>query len=50
MTTRARAGVIKSIICLNLHTLSTPPISPIPKSIFAAMSDPNWLQAMEDEF
>ncbi|KAI3690006.1 hypothetical protein L2E82_47980 [Cichorium intybus] len=50
MTTRARAGVTKPIARLNLHTTSTPPISPIPKSISAAMSDPNWLRAMEDEF
>lgn len=47
MTTRARYGICKPIQKLNLHTEAT---SPIPKNYSQAFRDPNWLQAMQDEY
>ncbi|KAJ9551935.1 hypothetical protein OSB04_015980 [Centaurea solstitialis] len=47
MTTRSRSGIVKPIQKLNLHTSS---ISPVPRSHLQAIKDPNWRQAMNDEY
>lgn len=47
MTTRAKAGVRKPLTRMNLHAA---PLSPIPKTYRAALADPNWRAAMEEEF
>ncbi|GJT27340.1 retrovirus-related pol polyprotein from transposon TNT 1-94 [Tanacetum coccineum] len=39
MVTRSQAGIVKPIDRLSLHTS---PLSPIPKSPFLALKDPNW--------
>ncbi|GJZ28543.1 retrovirus-related pol polyprotein from transposon TNT 1-94 [Tanacetum coccineum] len=45
MVTRSQRGIVKPLECLSLHTLS---VSPIPKSPFLALKDPNWCNAMYD--
>ncbi|GJU23155.1 ribonuclease H-like domain-containing protein [Tanacetum coccineum] len=47
MITRSQSGIVKPIECLSLHTSS---LSPIPKSLFIALKDPNWCNAMYDEY
>ncbi|GJX99036.1 ribonuclease H-like domain-containing protein [Tanacetum coccineum] len=47
MVTRSQAGIVKLIDRLSLHTS---PLSPIPKSPFLALKDPNWSNAMHDEY
>nr|GEZ97207.1 ribonuclease H-like domain-containing protein [Tanacetum cinerariifolium] len=47
MVTRSKSGVVKPIECLSLHTSS---ISPILKSPFLALNDPNCCTAMNDEY
>jgi hypothetical protein len=46
MQTRARSGIVKPKQILNLLS----EISPIPKTYHAALKDPNWRQAMREEF
>ncbi|GJW32826.1 ribonuclease H-like domain-containing protein [Tanacetum coccineum] len=47
MITRSQSGIVKPIERLSLHTSS---LSPIPKSLFIALKDPNWCNAMYDEY
>ncbi|GJW47049.1 DNA-directed RNA polymerase III subunit RPC5 [Tanacetum coccineum] len=47
MVTRSQAGIVKPIDRLSLHTS---PLSPIPKSPFLSLKDPNWSIAMHDEY
>ncbi|GKC14702.1 ribonuclease H-like domain-containing protein [Tanacetum coccineum] len=47
MVTSSESGIIKPLECLSLHTSS---VSPIPKSPFLALKDPNWCNAMYDEY
>ncbi|GJT83760.1 ribonuclease H-like domain-containing protein [Tanacetum coccineum] len=47
MITRSQSGIVKPIGRLSLHTLS---LYPIPKSTFIALKDPNWCNAMYDEY
>ncbi|GKB12216.1 ribonuclease H-like domain-containing protein [Tanacetum coccineum] len=47
MVTRSQSGIVKPIKSLSLHTSS---LSPIPKSSFIALKDPNWCNAMYDEY
>ncbi|GKB09310.1 ribonuclease H-like domain-containing protein [Tanacetum coccineum] len=47
MVTRSQAGIIKPIDRLSLQTS---PLSPIPKSPFLSLKDPNWSNAMHDEY
>ncbi|GKE91152.1 ribonuclease H-like domain-containing protein [Tanacetum coccineum] len=47
MVTRSQAGIVKPTDRLSLHTS---PLSPIPKSPFLALKDPNWSNAMHDEY
>ncbi|GJS96815.1 ribonuclease H-like domain-containing protein [Tanacetum coccineum] len=47
MITRSQSGIVKPIECLSHHTSF---LSPIPKSPFIALKDPNWCNAMYDEY
>ncbi|GJS78399.1 ribonuclease H-like domain-containing protein [Tanacetum coccineum] len=47
MITRLQSGIVKPIDRLSLHTFS---ISPIPKNLSHALKDPNWRNAMYDEY
>nr|GEV08662.1 ribonuclease H-like domain-containing protein [Tanacetum cinerariifolium] len=47
MVTQSQRGIVKPIERLSLHTS---PVSPIPKSPFLALKDPNWCNAMYDEY
>ncbi|GJV17346.1 ribonuclease H-like domain-containing protein [Tanacetum coccineum] len=47
MITRSQSGIVKPIDRLSLHTFS---ISPIPKNPSHALKDPNWRNAMYDEY
>ncbi|GJT35294.1 ribonuclease H-like domain-containing protein [Tanacetum coccineum] len=47
MFTRAQVGTVKPNPRFNFHTSH---ISPLPKSFSIALSDPNWLVAMYDEY
>nr|GEX05109.1 ribonuclease H-like domain-containing protein [Tanacetum cinerariifolium] len=47
MVTRAQVGTIKPNPRFHAHTSH---ISPIPKYTFIALSDPNWQDAMYDEY
>ncbi|GJU64618.1 ribonuclease H-like domain-containing protein [Tanacetum coccineum] len=47
MVTRSQSSIVKPIDRLSLYTSS---ISPIPKSLFLALKDPNWCNAMYDEY
>ncbi|WVZ74832.1 hypothetical protein U9M48_022958 [Paspalum notatum var. saurae] len=49
MTTRARAGVFKPHPRY-AQVATTDAISPIPRSVHAALRDPNWRAAMQAEF
>nr|GFC09065.1 ribonuclease H-like domain-containing protein [Tanacetum cinerariifolium] len=47
MVTRSQSGIVKPIDRLSLHTIS---ISPLPKSLFLALQNPHWNNAMHDEY
>ncbi|GJX33260.1 ribonuclease H-like domain-containing protein [Tanacetum coccineum] len=47
MVTRSKVGIVKANPKYNLHVTTS---SPIPKSPFHALRDPNWKQAMCDEY
>nr|GEY31492.1 ribonuclease H-like domain-containing protein [Tanacetum cinerariifolium] len=47
MVTRAKADIVKPVDRLNLHSTTT---SHIPRSYLYALRDPNWQQAMVDEY
>ncbi|GJT36303.1 ribonuclease H-like domain-containing protein [Tanacetum coccineum] len=47
MVTRSQRGIVKPLERLSLHTSY---VSPIPKSPFLALKDPNWCNAMYDEY
>ena len=47
MRTRAKQGIFKPIQKLNLHVASE---SPVPKNYSQEFKDPNWLNAMTDEY
>ncbi|GJZ33935.1 ribonuclease H-like domain-containing protein [Tanacetum coccineum] len=47
MVTRFKVGIVKANPKYNLHVTT---FSPIPKSPFYALRDPNWKQAMCDEY
>ncbi|GKF08207.1 ribonuclease H-like domain-containing protein, partial [Tanacetum coccineum] len=47
MITRSQSGIVKPIDRLSLHTSS---ISHIPKNPSHALKDPNWRNAMYDEY
>ncbi|GJW26123.1 ribonuclease H-like domain-containing protein [Tanacetum coccineum] len=47
MITRSQSSIVKPIERLSLHTSS---LSSIPKSPFIALKDPNWCNAMYDEY
>nr|GEV95399.1 ribonuclease H-like domain-containing protein [Tanacetum cinerariifolium] len=47
MITRSQSGIVKPIDRLSLHTSS---ISPIPKNPYHALKDPNWRNAMYNEY
>ncbi|GKD58046.1 ribonuclease H-like domain-containing protein [Tanacetum coccineum] len=47
MVTRSKVGIMKANPKYNLHVTTS---SPIPKSPFHALRDPNWKQAMCDEY
>ncbi|GJU10299.1 ribonuclease H-like domain-containing protein [Tanacetum coccineum] len=47
MITRSQSSIIKPIKCLSLHTSS---LSLITKSPFIALKDPNWCNAIYDEY
>ncbi|GKC04657.1 ribonuclease H-like domain-containing protein, partial [Tanacetum coccineum] len=50
MVTRAQVGTVKPNPRFHGHTSHISPISPIPKSPSVALSDPNWRDAMYDEY
>jgi len=55
MITRARAGIVKPNPRYALATTTSPPstsasISPLPTLVRAALRDPNWHGAMEQEY
>nr|GEX40194.1 ribonuclease H-like domain-containing protein [Tanacetum cinerariifolium] len=50
MVTRTQVGIIKSNPRFHGHTSHTSLIFPIPKSLSVALSDPNWRNAMYDEY
>ncbi|GJU72107.1 ribonuclease H-like domain-containing protein [Tanacetum coccineum] len=47
MVTQSQRGIVKPLERLSIHTSS---VSPIPKSPFLALIDPNWCNAMYDEY
>ncbi|GJZ81310.1 ribonuclease H-like domain-containing protein [Tanacetum coccineum] len=47
MVTRSQLGTVKPLERLSFHTS---PISPIPKSPFLALKDPNWGNSMYDKY
>ncbi|GJW38418.1 ribonuclease H-like domain-containing protein [Tanacetum coccineum] len=47
MVTRSKLRIVKANLKYNLHVATS---SPIPKSPFHALRDPNWKQAMCDEY
>ncbi|GJX45488.1 ribonuclease H-like domain-containing protein [Tanacetum coccineum] len=47
MVTRSKVGIVKANLKYNLHVTTS---SPIPKSLLHALRDPNWKQAMCDEY
>jgi hypothetical protein len=53
MVTRAKAGIFKPnprYANITSTTAASSYISPLPRSIRAAVKDPNWLVAMQEEF
>ena len=47
LTARGKAGVRKPVQQLNLHAST---LSPVPRTYRAALADPYWRTAMEEEF
>ncbi|GJR64494.1 ribonuclease H-like domain-containing protein [Tanacetum coccineum] len=47
MVTQSQRGIVKPLERLSLHTSF---VSPLPKSPFLALQDPNWSNAMYDEY
>jgi hypothetical protein len=47
MRTRGKAGFAQPVDRLNLHVV---PMSPLPRSVHDALSDPNWCSAMQAEY
>jgi len=47
MRTRGKAGLAQPVDRLNLHAA---PVSPLPRSVRDALTDPNWRAAMQAEF
>nr|GEZ27946.1 ribonuclease H-like domain-containing protein [Tanacetum cinerariifolium] len=47
MVTRAKAGIFKPLECMNCHVTNTSPLS---RSHVHALRDPNWKEAMLDEY
>jgi histone deacetylase 1/2 len=47
MRTRGKAGLAQPVDRLNLHAA---PMSPLPRSVRDALTDPNWRAAMQAEF
>ncbi|GJT48359.1 ribonuclease H-like domain-containing protein [Tanacetum coccineum] len=47
MVTRSQSGIVKPIDCLSLLTSS---LSPVSKSPFLALNDPNWSNCVYDEY
>ncbi|GJR92956.1 ribonuclease H-like domain-containing protein [Tanacetum coccineum] len=47
LVTRAKAGIFKPLECMNCHVTTT---SPLPRSHVHALQDPNWKEAMLDEY
>ncbi|GKA36674.1 ribonuclease H-like domain-containing protein [Tanacetum coccineum] len=47
MATRAKAGIFKPLERMNCHVTTT---SPLPRSHVHALHDPNWKEAMLDEY
>ncbi|GJW18426.1 ribonuclease H-like domain-containing protein [Tanacetum coccineum] len=47
MVTRAKAGILKLLERMNCHVTTT---SPLPRSYVHDLRDPNWKEAMLDEF
>ncbi|GJZ68163.1 ribonuclease H-like domain-containing protein [Tanacetum coccineum] len=47
MVTRAKAGIFKPLERMNCHVTTT---SPLPRSYVHALQDPNWKEAMLDEY
>nr|GEU75231.1 ribonuclease H-like domain-containing protein [Tanacetum cinerariifolium] len=47
MVTCFKVGIVKANLKYNFHVTTS---SPIPKSLFHALRDPNWKQAMCDEY
>ncbi|GJV50050.1 ribonuclease H-like domain-containing protein [Tanacetum coccineum] len=47
MVTRAKAAIFKPLEHMNCHVTTT---SPLPRSHFHALRDPNWKEAMLDEY
>ncbi|KAI3686614.1 hypothetical protein L1987_80294 [Smallanthus sonchifolius] len=50
MNTRSMSGIFKPKTHFNLNMSTTPLLSPLPKSPTEALSNPNWKNAMTDEF
>jgi hypothetical protein len=50
MTTRAQHGIFKPRQLFNLHTSTSPIISPLPTNPVNALQDYNWKMAMKDEY
>jgi hypothetical protein len=50
MTMRVKRGFWLSTDRLTLSATSVPTLSPMPSSVRAALVDPNWCRAMEEEF
>jgi hypothetical protein len=50
MLTRGKSGYFMPKHKFSLHTTSSPPLSPIPPTYRSALKDPNWHNAMLDEF
>jgi histone deacetylase 1/2 len=47
MRTRSKAGIAQPVDRLNLHAV---PMSPLPRSIRDALSDPHWRSAMQAKY
>ena len=47
MRTQDKAGIAQPVDRLNLHAV---PMSPLPRSVWDALSDPSWRAAMQAEY
>jgi hypothetical protein len=47
MITRGKAGICRPVDRLNLHAM---PLSPVPRTFRAALANPHWHSAMEEEY